>query len=238
MSARRPKSIVVVTTCSARKRCQLPDAPGFEELADDQRRASAFRRFAHLAMPARDMYTGQHHQSVMRTVERLRQAWPWTRVEVVVVSAGYGVIDESDLIIPYDATFAGLAPTIARERARRLGIRQRLQSRLGDHEAALLLLSEVYLSVLDPPLMQARSEVYFAAPSQHLAGQGIVHIPAGLEQSRTLGVAPRMVRAALFERFVEVTLEIGWLRAVEMAYRPGELVYWPTSPAPLAFSTP
>lgn len=235
MSARRPESIVVVTTCSARKRCQLPDAPGFDELADDQRRASAFRRFAHLAMPARDLYTGQHHQSVMRTVERLRQAWPSTRVEVIVVSAGYGVIDESDLIIPYDASFAGLAPTIARERARRLGIRQRLQSRLGDHEAALLLLSEVYLSVLDPPLMQARCEIYFASPMVGLAGAGVVHVPAGRDEARRLGIAPRMVRASLFERFVEAATVRGWEPALESVSRLAESAPESDAPRQMAF---
>jgi len=235
--ASRPRSLLVVTPCSARKRYRLPDEPLFEDLVNAQRRSEAFGRFGDLALAAREMYTGQHHRFVLRTVDQLRHAWSGTPIDIVIVSAGFGLVEEHERIIPYSATFAGLPPPVAMERAQRLQIGPVLGRRLADYEAAVLLLSGTYLAVLEPPLRAAGLEVYFAPPAFQLAGDGVLHIRAGVTESRALGVAPRAVRAALFERFVKVALADGWSAALESARSPSRLVAPLERPIQLALCT-
>ena len=235
MSASHPESVVVVTPCSARKFYQPADAPGFRDLTNAGPRRAALARLSHLALPAREMYTGQHHRAVLRAVDRLRHTWPLMRVDLVIISAGYGVLSERDMIIPYDATFAGLGSGVARERAQQLGIRSGLETVLAQHEVGVILLSEAYLSIIDPPLRRAQSEMYFASPVVSVAGPAVVHVSAGRDEARRLRIAPRMVRAALFERFVEAATTRGWWPAMESMLR--RKVDIPT-PGQLAISTP
>lgn len=217
MFAEHPESVLVVTPCSASKRHRVTDVASFEDLADADRRAVALDRLANLGLPAREMYVGQHHRAVLGAVDRLRRAWPTARIDVAIVSAGYGLIDEREFVVPYNATFAGLAMPVAMERARRLGIRSALKHRLADFEVGVFLLSERYLAVLEPPFEGAPQELYFAPPGRRLAGKGVLHIAAGSRESRALGVAPRMVKAALFQRFVVAALGRGWAEALQMA---------------------
>ena len=217
MSASRPESVLIVTPCSASKRHRATDEPSFEDLVDKDRRAAAFERLANLALPACEMYAGQHHRAVLKAVDRLRSGWPATRIDIVVVSAGYGIIDEHEFIVPYNATFAGLPSAVAIARTERLRIRSALRQRLADYEVGVFLLSERYLDVLEPPFEAAPQELYFAPPGLRLLGKGVLHIPAGVEESGALAVAPRMVRAALFQRFVDLALREAWSETLELA---------------------
>jgi hypothetical protein len=207
--------VLVVSDCSARKRLRPPDAPSFEELMDPARRPAALERMAPLALPASQMYTGAHHVSVMRSLSRLRAAWPARRIDLAIVSAGYGVLDEHQLIVPYEASFSGLPRVLAVYLAQRLAIAEQLRRRLANYEVCVVLLGGTYLTLAGPPLRADRQDVYFAAADVPL--DSVVHVRAGVLQAKAMGVAPRMARAALFSRFVDVAAEFGWTAAVGVA---------------------
>jgi hypothetical protein len=212
--AEPPTSLLVVTPCSATKRRAVPHPPAYEDLVDPDRRAAAFVRLAGAVVPAAELYGGAHHSTVKGAVCRLRRLLPRTRVDVAIVSAGYGVLGEHDPVIPYEATFAGLPRGEAVRRGRELGIRPELARRLATAEVALFLLGEDYLAAIEAPLASAPTELYLASAAAHLDGPGVIKVPAGRVEARRLGVAPRMVKAALFARFVEAVADDGWLAAL------------------------
>jgi hypothetical protein len=215
--------LLVVSSCSARKRAHLPEPPGFDDLADPVRRAELHLRYAHLLLPAREQYVGRHHLAVGAAVARLRGMLATTRVTWTILSAGYGVLDADDEIIPYDASFAGLRPSEALARAERLGMRAALTQRLRAHEVALILLSATYLGPLDPPLLAAGLELYFApAEYARLAAAGVLYTAAGISEARLLGVAPREVKATLLSAFANLVEWEGWGAALA-AVRAGAL---------------
>ena len=216
-AAGKPSSVLVISNCSAAKARRSPELPNFEALSDPYSRASWFTRLSASGLAARDMYTGQHHKSVIRSLDRWRLAWSDTRIDCVIVSAGLGVVEEHETIIPYESTFAGLPGTVAIDRAIQLDISMCLSRRLKAYDAAVFLLSAAYLAVLDPPLDLAGEEVYFAPDSYPVFGPRAIFIAAGRRTAYQLGVAPRLARAELFNRFVNAVTASSWSGAIAEA---------------------
>jgi len=106
--------ILIIDQCSASK-----DVPrGTEVLSAEAVRARTVHDGEHpdaVVLPANRLYVGRQQQMVRRAVEILRDAGD--EVTLVYISAGVGVVDESEAIPPYEATFAGLP----KEEVRKLG---------------------------------------------------------------------------------------------------------------------
>lgn len=168
------RRVLVVSACSARK--LKTDTPVF----------------------ARDLYLGAAHRLVVNAVAKLRTC-PDTQVDLAIVSAGYGLLDEYDLVLPYDASFRG-GRKAARETAQRLRIREQLTDRLSGHYSlALFVLGRVYLDALAPPFNCAR-EIYFSA-RKVWASPSVTHVRAGQVEAQALKVSARIVGAMLFDQF-------------------------------------
>jgi hypothetical protein len=155
------------------------------------------------------MYTGQHHLSVSNDVKRLRDAFFGDRIDLAIISAGYGMLGEDDVIVPYDATFNGLGKLEAIRRARELKIRGILRSRLQGYQCGIMLLGRAYLQAIEGPLAVAPLEIYFSA-DKLTTSAGLLAISAGVREARFFGASPRMVAASLFHRFVDHVIERGW----------------------------
>ena len=214
MSAKCSESVLVVSPCSAKKRFPNGPCATFEELADETGRRSAFERLDEFRLPATEMYTGQHHRSVLRSMNTMRSSLPASQIDLAIISAGFGLIDENDDIVPYEATFSHLTREAALARARQLGIREHLIARCKRYEWVFVLLSEAYLTPLEAPFEAGMNEVYFA-PMEPYLGDGAIKVPAGRNEADALSVAPRMVRAAQFERFVSFVSRCGFQAAID-----------------------
>jgi hypothetical protein len=212
-----PKTLLVITNCSALKRGKPVRVPTFDQLRDH----ATFRRIqtelSDMAMPARDQYIGRHHRGVLEAVDRLRTAAPEVNVEVQIVSGGFGLIGEYEMIIPYDAGLSNLRLRERKHRVQELAIHAAIVSRLSQSEAAVFVMSEAYLAALEAPFGLAPLEVYFAPAAFCTTGSGQVHVVAGVPQAREWGTLAGLVGASLFAAFIEASLVSGWDRAVRAA---------------------
>ena len=215
MSAERIQSVLVVTPCSARKAYRPPNLPTYDDLTSSDRRADAFKRLAIQQLPAREMYIGQHHRSILDSIDRLRHELPGTLFQLAIVSAGYGLLDETTPIVPYDATFNGVAKKEALSHSHQLGIRRNLEERLSVVDVGLFVLGNTYLEAIEAPIVRAPMEVYFRARGRFQESDRAISVPAGRAEARLLGVAPRIVGAVVFQRFVDRVLQVGWAGAVD-----------------------
>jgi len=68
------------------------------------------------------MYTGPQSTELVKAVDILRTI-PTTEVQLVIVSAGFGLLKEDDLVPPYDCSFTSMKIAQVRERSNELGIR-------------------------------------------------------------------------------------------------------------------
>lgn len=130
--------ILVLTSCTAKKKytAQLCWAD--------------FEKGTHLTKslkftPAGEMYTGEQHVRLMRGVKAARAAG--VEVEVWILSAGYGLIPETQSIAPYEATFLALPEKELKRRAGILGLPKKVPKLLNrsGYDLKIIMLGEHYL---------------------------------------------------------------------------------------------
>ena len=62
------------------------------------------QRFPSICVPARDMYTGPQSIELVRAVDLLRTI-PNVEIQLVILSAGFGMLKEDEMVPPYDCSF-------------------------------------------------------------------------------------------------------------------------------------
>lgn len=106
--------ILVISGCSGDK--SYDDAPiGCKEI-DAASRTELVREYPEYVARASKMYEGEEHGYVRRSVSNLRNH---ANVSWLIVSAGYGLLDENDEIVAYDCTLSEIESVM--KRAKRTG---------------------------------------------------------------------------------------------------------------------
>jgi len=208
MRKRAPESLLIVSPCSATKAngtqralwglesANLPDASSSE------------------LIPARQLYQGAHHKSVIASIDRLRSHFCYNRIEVMIVSAGYGLVAEWEGMPKYDVSFDRMSKQESINLARKLEIRSQLSETLKEYKYVLFLLSSKYLSAVEAPFGIAEKEIYLASGTFKSDMDNVSITKAGVAEAKLLGVAPRMAKAEMFKRFSDLAMVDGILPAL------------------------
>lgn len=100
------------------------------------------------------MYTGRQHPLIVRGIQRLRDEGFPHEVKLVIVSAGYGLLQADQPIVPYDVTFARpeLSGKKGRAWANERHLTADLQAEVNQSDLVFLLLGDDYLAALELPL--------------------------------------------------------------------------------------
>src|SRR5262245_51048224 len=95
------------------------------------------------ALPAEDLYSGQHHVRLMRGVTEARGEG--LKIDLSIVSAGHGIVPGSERLLPYEQTFQGRSSADRRKMARTLAIPRNVRRVLSEPaDLHLVLLGEDY----------------------------------------------------------------------------------------------
>jgi hypothetical protein len=143
---------LVITSCTAEKRGDGPDPASADELADPERRRQAEARLAAFACPAEEMYTGTHHRLVVQGVHAVWQRWGRAVLDLSILSAGYGLVDAREKIVPYDVSFDEFDEKGVADWVDGLRIRERAAALLREYELVFYLLNRRHLAALGLPL--------------------------------------------------------------------------------------
>jgi hypothetical protein len=161
MNAQRTSSykILVVTSCTKDKvylphldRSLVPASQLWDD-RDDDRTLRDYRELEPYRIPAAQLYRGLQHIELMQGVKALRRTFGQTLdIHVKIISAGFGVVDECQMLPPYEATFADRSASEIAAVASRLHIPQKIRALLvGAYDCAFFLLGDQYLSSLSLP---------------------------------------------------------------------------------------
>lgn len=172
-----PGKILVVTSCTKDKAIP-PLEPHLHQLApdqlwdeqDDDRVTRDFGELDEHRVPAGKLYRGRQHRQLMQGVELLRQTFGHTVVDVKIISAGFGLVNEEQPLPPYNATFADLPPSKILTISKRLRISQKIDALMHDcYDCAFFLLGESYLLSIGLPFSQKPNFpcLFLAGPSSH-----------------------------------------------------------------------
>lgn len=201
-----PSRLLVISSCTGNKEETTPKELKLEDFADADRLARREHELASFRRPASVMYTGKQHEYLMLGIDMLRQAYGNNFIDLRIVSAGYGLIEESQVICPYDVTFSTMGKPQRRAWGWQLGLPSDVRAALEDFEVVILLLGSDYLDAIDPPLAAREGQrlVFLAKPSEssRLSGANIVTVPAGKSETK-YGAGYVALKGKMFERFAE-----------------------------------
>ncbi|MCS7387028.1 MAG: queuine tRNA-ribosyltransferase family protein [archaeon GB-1867-005] len=144
------KNILVITNCTAQKNVEWRKIDeklrsyGLSKPKFDIENEGLYRKLlSEFILKAEDMYAG-NFRVVKRGVNKLRSKG--VKVDVVFISARYGVIHGQDRIIPYDATFSGKSSDWIRKWASKHNVEEKILSYVkDDYDLIIVNLSKAYL---------------------------------------------------------------------------------------------
>jgi hypothetical protein len=193
--------MLVIGSCTGDK--NIRDCPSLLTQADFDD-PSLQRREAELsdwALPARELYTGRRHRYMMNGVNAIRHRFGTSVCSVKIISAGYGLVDEEQRLVPYEVTFQQRRPQWIQEQATRLGIPAAVREAVIGFDVVLFLLGKEYLISIQPPLCPEINQrfVFFTSNVELPFCPNSTIVPAGRKETR-FGAGVMTLKGKMFER--------------------------------------
>jgi Queuine tRNA-ribosyltransferase/Family of unknown function (DUF6884) len=141
--------IIVISSCTGEKSVSHPkqlSLADFRKGTDHVRQRT--RELKDLLRPAEELYTGQQHVRLMRGIARIREQphASTTKLDLYILSAGYGLVSGEQKLAPYEATFQGMGKAELRKWADTLGVPGAFRNTVaGLYDFAIVLLGDDYL---------------------------------------------------------------------------------------------
>ena len=108
--------ILVVGSCGKKKLGQSTASPTCDDLASIVEINEWRKKSGYTATKVRDLYTGNQSRELVKGVDLL-QTIENTEVKFYIISAGFGLVKETDILPPYDCSFSGMRKSQIKERA-------------------------------------------------------------------------------------------------------------------------
>jgi hypothetical protein len=153
--------IAILTSCTGSKQYAPPNQLTKKDFLEwDERRIS---ELAEYELPAYQMYTGNQHARLIAGTTHLRSSG--NKVDLYILSAGYGLIEGDDLILPYECTFAEMKGAELDKWAFHLNIYKKAAQLFQQthYDLVLVLLGDDYLRAL-----QLTDDTVFGSPTLFL----------------------------------------------------------------------
>ena len=138
----------------------------------------------------------------MNGVEAVRKCFGPSVCSVKIVSAGYGLVDEEQRLVPYEATFQGKRPIWIQEQSNRLGIPTAVRNAVIGYDVVLFLLGKEYLVSIGPNLAPELNQrfVFFTSNVGLAYHRDSIIVLAGRKETR-YGAGVMTLKGKMFERF-------------------------------------
>lgn len=163
--------VLVVGSCSKRKLHNNIKQPKCRDIDSHRGIDEWVQRFPKLSAPARDMYTGPQNTELVKAVDLLRTISE-VDVELTIISAGFGFLQELDRVPPYDCSFTNMKIRDVRKRSEKLGLQSSYASLVNKKiDLIYLALGKRYLDALGKNIIatiQTPTIVFHELQSEYL----------------------------------------------------------------------
>jgi hypothetical protein len=203
------KRILVVTSCTGEKLYKPENQLVINDFLDDERRKNREEELADFKEEAGKMYTGSQHLALMRGVKEYRNAGG--HIEVDILSAGYGLIRESDMIVPYEVTFNSMNSVGIKRWSRHQKITETLTERIKAFDLVFFLLGDRYLQAIEWPLSLVNDQkfIFFAGESSKarvLIEDGYYVFGVGEKEAKRLRFGLIGIKGFLFSQLLRIVM--------------------------------
>ncbi|MBE9110592.1 queuine/archaeosine tRNA-ribosyltransferase [Nodosilinea sp. LEGE 07298] len=202
--------VLVITSCTGEKRFKPEKQLTIEDFKDEARLIDREVELGDYACPASEMYTGMQHLRLMEGVQKLRDALGHKALDVSILSAGYGVISERQVIVPYEVTFNGMKSREVDTWAIHLGVHDAIASLIPAYDLIFFLLGDNYLRAVTLPLASRVDQtfVFLASRGQADGIQGMAAktyvMPLSNPEAKRYRYGMVGLKGFLFKQFAEV----------------------------------
>lgn len=140
--------VLVVGSCGKKKLYNEHEQPSCSDIDTKQDIAFWKKRLRDFCAPARDMYIGPQNTELVKAVDLLRSIVN-VDVQYVVVSAGFGLLQEKELVPPYDCSFSNMSMKEVRIRSQEHKLQTSIISMINTgFDLVYLALGKRYLAAL------------------------------------------------------------------------------------------
>lgn len=193
--------VLVISACSGSK------AQDEEKLAYEDFKSDDFKereeKLSKYSLPAKKMYTGQEHKYVNEAVRKMQGN---ISLDWKIISAGYGMLDPDQEIVPYEVTFNDNEIN-TRKWAEEIGIPEDFLSVIEDYDLVIVALGTEYLKGLnlkDYKIPESPQLLFLGGKSakKELPKQNnIYRIPVGSEQQKKYSRMMIRLKGWLLDQF-------------------------------------
>ncbi len=147
------RRFAVVSSCTSEKKVKVVNALTQKDFFDIKNLRMREKEIDVLYKAA-DMYTGIQHLRLMEGINLLRSSIGKEVIDLYILSAGYGLINEERIIAPYEVTFNSMNSKQILKWSNHLKIPQTLLKLISNYDLILFLLGEKYIRALQLNLLK------------------------------------------------------------------------------------
>ncbi len=157
--------ILVITSCTGEKLYKPDNQLVFDDFQHSDILKQREKELSDYKTSASEMYTGSQHLALMNGIKEYRSKGG--EIDLCIISAGYGLLSEETLIVPYEVTFNTMDSFAIKRWARQLKITQNLQEKIENYDLIFFLLGDKYLQAVEWPLnlQENQKTLFFAGGS-------------------------------------------------------------------------
>lgn len=222
---------LVVTSCTGEKKYKPANQLVQDDFRNPLRLAKREEELKEYRLPAGLMYTGMQHLRLMDGIAILRKTYGHDFVDLCIVSAGYGLLDEETEIVPYELTFITMDRPQIREWSNHLKIKESLTKRIRGYDLVFFLLGTDYVRSLDLPIIvETNTKLVFLASktSKKLVPSYAPYhfIDVGMDEAKSFSYGLVGLKGYLFKLLAREVAERGKDLLLEVHESPSSLMEW------------
>ncbi len=163
--------------------------------------------------PASELYCCDQFRFTRSGVDMLRSAFGRDKVDMRIMSPGYGLIGEQDMIAPHSVSLTDFDRAELHLWADHLGVPAAVRELVADYDLAIFLVGQCCLEAMRPPLVPAAGQRFILLATEHYRRRyslpGVTVLPTGRLAQASCEVGSMALKGYLFSRFAQVATREG-----------------------------
>lgn len=206
------KRILVVTSCTGEKVFKPENQLFFEDFQDEHILQRREKELSEFRTTAKEMYNGSQHLALMDGINTFRENGG--NIDLSIISAGYGLLDESDEIVPYEVTFNNMNSQTIKTWSRKQKITETLQEKVQNYDMVFFLLGDKYLQSVEWPLQITDQQRFFffagnSSRTRVMVNENYHLLTIGEDEAKAFRFGLIGIKGFLFAQLLKQSITVG-----------------------------
>lgn len=213
--------ILVVTSDSKEKIFRPKNSLTIDDFLDRERLTQRERELEAYRSPAKNMFCSQGHLQLMKGLNRLWRFGGKEVADLFIVSSGYGLINASYHIVPYQPNFVDMGLKEVDRWAEYLKIDKSLQTLIQGYRLVFFLLGREHLRAarLPLPLPEDIKTIFFTGVA-FSTNEKVYSLSCSVHDAQEFGFPPSSLKGYMFKLLCQEVIDRGLGLLEEIYHNP------------------